>query len=114
MSGESGNKPLPAAFGDHAAKVEAMTDDASRHSRSDPRTGEWRPGDDMTDIPGDPGVGGLMADPQEPDDRPKTRPRPAGSPSADPEPPRAHGDWLPNHAWKGAAKPPDDRSDDAG
>jgi hypothetical protein len=57
-------------------------------------------------IEGDPGVGGVLADPEEPVSKPehaveiKDR-----SPTPDPQPPRAHGDWPPNRAWRGARKP---------
>jgi hypothetical protein len=53
-------------------------------------------------ISGDPGVGGLLADPEEavskPTHPPKTDP---GPPTPDPELPRAHGDWAPNRTWRG-------------
>ena len=43
---------------------------------------------------GDPGVGGLLADPQEPA-QPHEEPDPdAGPASPDPDPPRHHGDWI--------------------
>ena len=43
---------------------------------------------------GDPGVGGLLADPLTPS-RPHDEPDPnAGRPSTDPEPPRHHGNWT--------------------
>ncbi|UVC11032.1 hypothetical protein IHQ71_10865 [Rhizobium sp. TH2] len=47
-------------------------------------------------IAGDPGVGGLLADPLESDrHRDKIDPG-AGEASADPAPPRHHRDWSPN------------------
>lgn len=43
---------------------------------------------------GDPGVGGLLADPLSPS-RPHHEPDPdAGPPSPDPKPPRHHGNWT--------------------
>lgn len=71
---------------------------------NNPRTGrdnssERHHVDDSLDVPGDPGVGGLLVDPEEPV-LPKRRRKPVGTPSPDPEPPEAHGDWLPTHASK--------------
>lgn len=54
-------------------------------------------------FPGDPGVGGLLADPQAPAVPHAHRRRPAGNASPDPEPPKAHGDWLPTHKSRGAS-----------
>jgi hypothetical protein len=52
-------------------------------------------GDGVENLPGDPGVGGLLSDPLTPS-RPHKAPDPAaGPPSPDPEPPRHHGDWMP-------------------
>ena len=49
---------------------------------------------DEARIPGDPGVGGLLSDPQK-RPHPHDHPDPAaGPPSPDPEPPRHHGDWT--------------------
>jgi hypothetical protein len=51
---------------------------------------------DERSIAGDPGVGGLLADPLESDRyRDKIDPS-AGKVSADPTPPRHHHDWPPN------------------
>jgi hypothetical protein len=55
-------------------------------------------------IHGDPGVGGLLANPEEPVAKPKLPPKSnLGPPTPDPELPRAHGDWAPNRAWHGQA-----------
>ena len=51
---------------------------------------------------GDPGVGGLLADPQETVSKVGRHSKvPVGPPSPDPGPPRAHGDWAPNRPWRG-------------
>jgi hypothetical protein len=52
---------------------------------------------------GDPGVGGLLADPQAAVSTKVGRHSkvPVGPLSPDPEPPKAHGDWAPNRAWRG-------------
>jgi hypothetical protein len=56
----------------------------------------------QTDIDGDPGVGGLLADPEEAVTKVAHRRKiAANTPSPDPEPPEAHGDWPPNRAWRG-------------
>lgn len=50
---------------------------------------------DVTRVPGDPGVGGLLSDPlstPEPHEEPDSRAEP---PSPSPAPPRHHGDWMP-------------------
>lgn len=48
----------------------------------------------MNRVFGDPGVGGLLADPLTPS-RPHDEPDPkAGPPSPDPDPPRNHGNWT--------------------
>lgn len=50
-------------------------------------------------IEGDPGVGGMLADPEEAGSNAPALPRrPAKgkNPSADPAPPRSHRDWSPN------------------
>jgi len=54
----------------------------------------------MSDIQGDPGVGGLLADPQAPAALRAQRLKTASA-SPDPEPPRMHGDWLPTHKSHG-------------
>ena len=46
-------------------------------------------------VQGDPGVGGLMADPLAPAAKHDQPDPAAGPPSSDPEKPRHHGDWLP-------------------
>ncbi|MDB5523443.1 MAG: hypothetical protein JWM58_1206 [Rhizobium sp.] len=56
---------------------------------------------DLGDVNGDPGVGGLLADPLEPtatSDKDDTSV--SGVPSPDPEQPEAHGDWSPNRPWR--------------
>ena len=55
--------------------------------------------DDPRQVEGDPGVGGLLADPQEPGRKAPSLPqRPDGKRpiSSDPSPPRDHHDWSPN------------------
>lgn len=48
----------------------------------------------LSRVSGDPGVGGLLADPLTPS-RPHDEPDPrAGPPSPDPAPPRHHGNWT--------------------
>lgn len=73
----------------------------SGENRSDPRTGDWQPDADLTDISGDPGVGGLLADPEEPAEADKTEHVATGAPTPDPKLPKAHGDWAPNRPWHG-------------
>jgi hypothetical protein len=77
------------------AKGAGMTDkNANNHSKDG--QDRWRPESEPARISGDPGVGGLLADPQEAVSKvtrhPKTNPGPA---TPDPELPRAHGDWAP-------------------
>ncbi|MBX9457311.1 MAG: hypothetical protein KL863_15550 [Rhizobium sp.] len=45
-------------------------------------------------IPGDPGVGGMLADPMLPTGPHETPDPEAGAPSPDPEPPHRHGNWF--------------------
>jgi len=53
-------------------------------------------------VSGDPGVGALLADPEEAVSTMKRRPNSSpGSPTPDPALPHAHGDWAPNRAWHG-------------
>lgn len=50
---------------------------------------------DQRRVSGDPGVGGLLADPLEPS-APHAEPEPgSANPSPEPAPPRHHGDWRP-------------------
>jgi hypothetical protein len=51
---------------------------------------------DNRSVAGDPGVGGLLADPTETDRRRDEIDPGAGPISADPPPPRHHRDWSPN------------------
>lgn len=54
---------------------------------------------------GDPGVGGLLADPQEPA-QPHEEPDPeAGPASPDPQPPHHHGDWIVPRKDRSRARP---------
>jgi len=70
-----------------------------RTTRSeDDSAGRKRPAaSDIPDIQGDPGVGGLLADPQAPAVPRAQRLGRIAPASPDPEPPRMHGDWLPTH-----------------
>jgi hypothetical protein len=59
-------------------------------------------GNNSTTISGDPGIGGLLADPEEPVLKPEHGEKIArGAATPDPEQPSAHGDWAPNRAWHG-------------
>jgi len=46
-------------------------------------------------ISGDPGVGGILADPLKPSERHDEPDPKEGPPSHDPEPPEQHGEWMP-------------------
>lgn len=60
---------------------------------------------DLTKVNGDPGVGGLLADPLEAASKSGNENVPAsGQPSPDPEPPKAHGDWAPNRTSRDSKK----------
>jgi hypothetical protein len=80
-------------------------DQAERGSRNDPGRGFWPSDKDLTRIKGDPGVGGLLPDPEEPAPlRQSTRKVADGPPSPDPAPPKAHGDWSPNRKPRDRSK----------
>jgi len=74
-----------------------------RTTRSkDDSAGRKRPAaSDILDIQGDPGVGGLLADPQAPAVPRAQQCLETAPASPDPEPPRMHGDWLPTHKSHG-------------
>lgn len=74
-----------------------MSNRRTAKSQDDPIGCEQPAQSGLPDIHGDPGVGGLLADPQVPAAPRTQRPAAAGSASPDPEPPKAHGDWLPTH-----------------
>lgn len=68
---------------EEAAARAAETDDANVH------------------VTGDPGVGGLIADPRDAGEK-RAPPGVKGkAPSPDPEPPKAHGDWMPTKTGTG-------------
>ena len=86
-----------------------MAEDDDRHAKDDPGSGFRPPEHDPAKISGDPwtregdpGVGGMLADPLEPVLKPEHAEKVAdGPPSPDPPPPEAHGDWAPNRRWLG-------------
>jgi hypothetical protein len=87
--------------------------DTKRDTNAHPNDGQGRhAGKQAGRVPGDPGVGGLLADPEEA----ATKPKPSaktdpGPPTPDPELPNAHGDWAPNRAWRGQAEGKPKRGD---
>jgi hypothetical protein len=70
-------------------RIARQEDGAARDERPGPSG--------LADIQGDPGAGGLLADPQAPVAPRVQRGHAAGLTSPDPELPKAHGDWLPTH-----------------
>ena len=70
---------------------------------------DTKPGKDeeQRTVSGDPGVGGLLADPLASDSSRDEIDPGAGAPTADPAPPRQHHDWSPNK------QPDTDKEDDS-
>lgn len=79
-----------------------MTDSNAKTAKRPKTESRRRPATDTpTGVNGDPGVGGLLADPQQSVSKAERRGKtPTGAPSPDPEPPKAHGDWAPNRSWR--------------
>lgn len=80
-----------------------MTDDSTNtDTGQDDGRNQRRAAGQAAAISGDPGIGALLADPEEAVAAVTRHPKPSpGPPTPDPALPHAHGDWAPNRAWHG-------------